>query len=297
MNTPPKPLILIVDDDNSIRSLLKLAIKNKGYRVEEATNGEECLSVYQRCQPDLVLLDAIMPVMDGFTCCRRLCQLAQDKEIPILMLTFLDDQDSIDQAFEAGATDYITKPIHWAVLFQRVKRLLTASQNSLNAQKISSELNYLQSYQQLLHFIIAEKPQINEDLLSKIRLFFAVDRVIFSDLITKTIMESVSENYVEITSNNFDDLLLLNDKNIKAQYLKEEPLSINKLSTAKIEPNIRKYLEELQIQSLAIAPFVNNKKLNGLLGIYACQNQHFWNDLELEKLSILGKLLLFISQN
>lgn len=129
------PLILVVDDDRSMRLVIRKAMETEGYRVVEATNGEECLAAYQQLQPDVILLDAMMPVMDGFTCCSKLqslfdldaiAELPGDRT-PILMITGLDDQASVDRAFDAGATDYVTKPIHWAVLRQRVRRLLQAS--------------------------------------------------------------------------------------------------------------------------------------------------------------------------
>ncbi|MEB3160031.1 MAG: response regulator [Synechocystis sp.] len=113
-----------MDDDAITRSLLILSLKKEGYHVEEATNGAECLQKYPRIQPNLVLLDALMPEMDGFDCCRALRQLAAFDVLPILMITFLDDNESIDKAFSAGATDYIPKPIHWGSLRQRVKTSL-----------------------------------------------------------------------------------------------------------------------------------------------------------------------------
>lgn len=118
------PLVLIVDDDKSMRILLRQAMKKEGYQVAEAKDGEECLAVYERLQPDIVLLDAMMPVMDGFICCTQLQILFAGEPKPVLMITGLDDQASVDRAFEVGAIDYVTKPIHWAVLRQRVRRLL-----------------------------------------------------------------------------------------------------------------------------------------------------------------------------
>lgn len=76
----------------------------------------------------MVLLDARMPVMDGFACCIEIQALAGGQSTPVLMITSLEDEDSVDRAFEAGATDYITKPIHWAVLRRRVQRLLQEKQ-------------------------------------------------------------------------------------------------------------------------------------------------------------------------
>lgn len=99
----------------------------EGYQVAEASDGEEGLAAYTRLQPDIVLLDAMMPVMDGFTFCNQLRALPACERTPVLMITALEDQESVDRAFEAGAIDYVTKPINWAVLRQRVRRLLQAS--------------------------------------------------------------------------------------------------------------------------------------------------------------------------
>jgi diguanylate cyclase (GGDEF)-like protein len=117
-------LILVIDDDLFIQKQLKLYLEKAGHEVIAACNGQEGLSLYQSQRPDLVLLDALMPDMDGFECCHRLMQYPQAEYTPILMITGLEDQASVDRAFEVGATDYVTKPIHWAVLRQRVKRLI-----------------------------------------------------------------------------------------------------------------------------------------------------------------------------
>lgn len=123
----PTPLVLVVDDDPLMRLQLKRAMQQLGYQVAEVTDGAQCLELYQTLNPDLVLLDALMPVMDGFTCCTKLRSLPKTDRVcspPILMITALEDSKSVDRAFEAGAADYVTKPIHWAVLNQRVRRLI-----------------------------------------------------------------------------------------------------------------------------------------------------------------------------
>lgn len=120
-------LILVVDDDDLTRMQLRELLKSVGYWVAEAGNGEEALAAYTQLQPEMVLLDALMPKMDGFRCCERLRQLAGGDDIPILMITALYDQNSVERAFNAGATDYIAKPIQWLVLRSRVLRLLEAS--------------------------------------------------------------------------------------------------------------------------------------------------------------------------
>ena len=122
------PLVLVADDDAFMRLQLRRAMEEEGYQVVEVVNGEQCLADYQRLHPDIVLLDAVMPVMDGFTCCAKLQTLLGGDHTPVLMITGLEDEESVAQAFAAGATDYITKPIHWAVLRQRVRRLLQQTQ-------------------------------------------------------------------------------------------------------------------------------------------------------------------------
>lgn len=124
-NPEQTPLIMIVDDDRSMRLLLNMAMEEEGYRVAEAKNGEQCLAEYAHYQPNLILLDAIMPDIDGFTCCQKLRSLPGGDRVPILMITALDDRESIQQALSAGATDHITKPIQWAVLSEKVQRLLS----------------------------------------------------------------------------------------------------------------------------------------------------------------------------
>ncbi|MEH2433473.1 MAG: response regulator [Nostoc sp.] len=122
------PAILVVDDERVLRLVLRRAMEKEGYRVTEASNGRDCLDICQQQQPDIVLLDAMMPDLDGFSCCTQMQKLLGDNCPPILMITVLDDQESVDRAFEAGATDYITKPIDWKILTQRVNRLLTSRQ-------------------------------------------------------------------------------------------------------------------------------------------------------------------------
>ncbi len=142
------PVILLVDDDRTTRMILRHAMQNEGYQVVEAADGIEGLEVYKQLKPDMVLLDAKMPGMDGFTCCTQINAIAGGSGIPVLMITSLEDEDSVDRAFEAGATDYITKPIHWAVLRRRVQRLLQekqAEREIIKALEQERELNELRS--------------------------------------------------------------------------------------------------------------------------------------------------------
>ncbi len=130
LNVPTEnSLVLVVDDDEAMRLLLRRAMQKEGFRVIEGQNGLECLALFRQSRPDLVLLDGMMPVMDGFAACAQLQELPGGDRTPVLLITGLNDNDSVDEAFKAGATDYITKPIHWAVLRQRVRRLIAGKQS------------------------------------------------------------------------------------------------------------------------------------------------------------------------
>jgi DNA-binding response OmpR family regulator len=118
----PAPLIILADDDPAIRLMLHHILQRDGYRVMDARNGREVMDLYQHNQPSLVLLDVVMPEQDGFETCRQLKEKQPD--LPVLMITGLDDDQSVEQAFHAGADDYISKPINWSVFKHRIARSL-----------------------------------------------------------------------------------------------------------------------------------------------------------------------------
>lgn len=120
--------VVLADDDASFRLLLRRVLENEGYLVMEASDGEEALRICETNHPDLVLLDAIMPDKDGFATCSELQTRDWARRVPVLMLTGLDDEQSIERAFSVGAFDYITKPVNMSVLKQRVRRMLFNSQ-------------------------------------------------------------------------------------------------------------------------------------------------------------------------
>ncbi len=102
--------ILIVDDEPGERMILEALLEGQGYRLEMAENGTEALEKASRIQPDLILLDVVMPGMDGFEVCGRIRGMSSIAEVPVLMLTSLDDKGHLLKGFDAGADDYIAKP-------------------------------------------------------------------------------------------------------------------------------------------------------------------------------------------
>ena len=132
------PVGLVVDDDPVMRVLIKQVLERDGFVVHEAADGRQALLRFPALLPDIVLLDVMMPEMDGFSACAAIRAMPEGVRTPVLMLTGLDDLDSINKAFDAGATDFISKPISWGILGHRVRYMLRTA-NALEALIRSQE--------------------------------------------------------------------------------------------------------------------------------------------------------------
>ena len=123
----PAARILVVEDDPVVRSLTRATLENDNFEVVEAADGVEGCQIYEEWRPDLLLVDVVMPRMDGYQLCRELRSRPGSAYVPIVVATSLDDVPSIARAYDAGATDFIPKPLNWLVLNHRVRYILRAS--------------------------------------------------------------------------------------------------------------------------------------------------------------------------
>lgn len=139
-NSEIRPLILIADDDLFIRMAFQDALNDDGFVTAVAPDGAAAINSFKTLQPDLVLLDLIMPGKDGFTTCREIRGFPEGKYMPILMLTSVDDATLIHRAFDAGATDFIVKPVKPELLVHRVRYMLRASQSMKNLAESEERL-------------------------------------------------------------------------------------------------------------------------------------------------------------
>ncbi len=124
-----KPVILVVDDDQLMRIMFRDTLTSAGFEVATAADGAAALHHFTSDRPDLVLLDLIMPERDGCETCQDIRTLPGGEYIPVLMMTGLDNADSIHRAFEAGATDFIAKPPNPELLVHRMRYMLRASRD------------------------------------------------------------------------------------------------------------------------------------------------------------------------
>ncbi|BAO44311.1 EAL domain-containing protein [Thiolapillus brandeum] len=128
--TSHRERLLIVDDDQVFRKNTRDILSTAGYEVLEAAYGTKALSLALRHQPDLVLLDAVMENMDGYEVCTRMLKFPSLSDIPVIMVTGLDNHESVEKAYAAGASGFIIKPVNYPQLLQHIRFQLRASQNA-----------------------------------------------------------------------------------------------------------------------------------------------------------------------
>ena len=131
--------ILVVDDDPVNRRILRNTLKRDGYNFFEATNGQEALEKVASKPPDLILLDVVMPEMDGMTCCKKL-QQPTTRNIPVILVTSLDDHEKIVDGLNIGATDYITKPFTADIVRARVRAALRSKKAHDQVRALATEI-------------------------------------------------------------------------------------------------------------------------------------------------------------
>ena len=139
--------ILIVDDEQANRRLLEVMLGSEGFQLQTAASGEEALALVAREPPDLILLDVMMPGMDGYAVATALKGNHDTKNIPIIVITALDDREAMMRGLSAGAEDFLSKPVDRAELHARVRNLL----------RLKAYGDYFDKYSQILEGEVAER--------------------------------------------------------------------------------------------------------------------------------------------
>lgn len=190
---PPSSRILVVEDTPANIQTLTATLKERGYQISVATNGRQALDVVARVRPDLILLDVMMPEMDGFETCRRLKASEQWRQIPVIFLTAKTETADIVKGFELGAVDYVAKPFNAHELLARVNTHLTIDR--LHRENERLLLNILPS-------AIAERLKAGDELIAD---KFAEVTVLFADIVefTKLAASMAAPSLVELLNDLF----------------------------------------------------------------------------------------------
>ncbi|WP_372737163.1 putative bifunctional diguanylate cyclase/phosphodiesterase [Neptunomonas sp.] len=209
--------ILVVDDDPTIRMVAAAHLRQQGYAVASAENGQMLLDILPDINPDLIMLDVDMPVMDGFEACRRLRKTHSGKAVPVLMMTGLEGDNSIEEAYKAGATDFIAKPVNWTLLKQRLRFMLRAVDAMSSLVESEARLAKAQSIARLDYWrwdvfknkmiiseALAERLQLDVNNIMAEQLLFQVaeiDRSRISQIVQRAVNQQTIPADFEITLN------------------------------------------------------------------------------------------------
>ena len=146
------PVVLVVDDDMAARLMTRIALEETGCVVLEAEDGIPALEIFREQKVDVVLLDVMMIELDGFAVCAAIREMPHGRHTPIMMMTGLDDTASINAAYDAGATDFVTKPINYGVLTHRVRYMLRSARVADDLRRSEARLEKAQAMAKLGHF-------------------------------------------------------------------------------------------------------------------------------------------------
>jgi predicted signal transduction protein with EAL and GGDEF domain/DNA-binding response OmpR family regulator len=139
-DSPERPKVLLVDDDEVTLMLTAEALRERGFTITEANSGERALAMLAEWMPDIIVLDAMMPGLDGFDTCRELRSAPGFEDLPVLMLTGLDDEASINRAYQVGATDFFVKSNQWSLLAGRLRHVLRSARTRQELERSKSKL-------------------------------------------------------------------------------------------------------------------------------------------------------------
>ncbi len=198
-----QPKVLLVDDDEVNLLLTAIALRDRGFEITEAPSGTEALSRMAEWSPDIIVLDAMMPELDGFETCSLLREVPGFESTPVLMLTGLDDDASINRAYQVGATDFFVKSQQWSLLAGRLRYLLRSSRTRIELERSKAKLARAQALARMGSFewhvgqrftlatealrVFSRGPQEPLDFIAVMRMVPHEDRTLFLRLLRNVI--------------------------------------------------------------------------------------------------------------
>ena len=309
-NNPTEDIILVVDDNPTNLEMLCDFLADAGFEVLVATDGESAIEQAVYAQPNLILLDVLMPGIDGFETCYQLKANPSTKAIPVIFMTALGETPNKLKGFEVGAVDYVTKPIQLEEVLARINNQLTIQnlQQELQQQNLQLEEEVkkrLQAedlacqqahYEQLLNEIaqrIRKSLDLDEILnttVNEVRQFLQTDRVLIyrflEDWSGVVEVEAVSTPSLSILNNKITDPCF--GESYVCLYQEGRILVIDDIHTAELAPCHVELLQKFQVRANLVLPILQGEQLWGLLIAHHCSEPRHWLPLEVDLLKRLS---------
>lgn len=308
-----KGRILIVDDNLSNLDFLSELLSLDNYDVITASNGEMALQAIWQEQPDIVLLDILMPVLDGYEVCRRLKADPDTCDLPVIFVSALASESEKAQGFEVGAADYIAKPIPPMEMLARIENQLRIYrlQQELEAQnsKLQAEIHHRirieetlrqQAERDRLLAVISQRIHQSLDLdetlgtaVTEIRQLLNIDRTLICQMSDdqkscKVIAESVRAVEYSVLGHQLHDAYL--------EQLNLDDWVFNDTNSHSLDPGCTDLLRNQNVQASLVVPIVQGQSIWGLLAAQNCQLAHQWQVWERDLLKQLADQLMIAIQ-
>jgi PAS domain S-box-containing protein len=310
VKNPAGGVLLIVDDTPTNLRMLCDFLTNSGFEVLVAVDGESAIEQTVYAQPNLILLDVLMPGIDGFETCRRLKANASTKDIPVIFMTALGETVDKVRGFQVGAVDYVTKPIQPEEVLARITNHLTIQnlQNQLQQQNLrlqqevrerhrAEDLVRQQAQREQLLGEIAQRirrslnlDKILRTTVSEVRQFLQTDRVLiyrfFDDWSGVVAVESVSTDELSILNTTISDPCF--GEAYVERYQQGRILVIEDIYTAGVTPCHVDFLLNIQVRANLVVPILQGERLWGLLVAHHCYEPRQWQQWEVDFLKALS---------
>jgi PAS domain S-box-containing protein len=310
VENPAGGVILIVDDTPTNLEMLCDFLTASGFEVLVAVDGESAIEQAIYAQPNLILLDVLMPGIDGFETCRRLKANPSTQEIPVIFMTALGETGDKVRGFQVGAVDYVTKPIQPEEVLARITNHLTIQnlQNQLQTQNLqlqqevkerqqAEELVRQQAQREQLLGEIAQRirkslnlEEILSTTVSEVRQFLQTDRVLIYQFCDNgsgaVVVESVSSKELSLLNTTINDSCF-GEAYIQL-YQQGRIRVVEDIYTASLTPCHVDFLVNFQVRANLVVPILQSEQLWGLLIAHHCCEPRQWQQFEVDLLTSLS---------